>query len=108
MEQVLMSSKEASLLAAIESESEFSLSQATIWANMGPAEVRELLTQLAARGLVIPDPESDRYSFTKNGLYAKRQLSRGYDKNFWISEEAGHLDSAHVNAALGDAISRLK
>jgi hypothetical protein len=108
MKQVLFMPKEASLLAAIESDSEFSISQATIWVNMGPAEVRELLEGLAARHLVVRDPASERYSFTKDGLYVKRQLSRGYDKNFWISDEGTHLDSAHVNAALGDAINRLK
>jgi hypothetical protein len=107
MEQVLFTPQEASLLAAIESDSEFSIPQAAIWANMGPAEVRDLLTALQARGLVTHS-QGERFAFTKDGLYAKRQLSRGYDKNFWISDAGSRLDSAHVNAALGDAIARLK
>jgi len=107
MEQVLFTPQEASLLAAIESDSEFSLSQAAIWANMGPTEVRDLLTGMEARGLVRHS-QGESFSFTRAGLYAKRQLSRGYDKKFWISDAGRGLDSAHVNAALEDEIARLK
>jgi hypothetical protein len=107
MEQILFTPKEASLLAAIESDSEFSLSQAAIWANMGPAEVRDLLTGLESRGLVRHS-EGERFSFTRDGLYAKGQLSQNYNKKFWISDEGSRLDSAHVTTALGDAIARLK
>jgi Mn-dependent DtxR family transcriptional regulator len=107
MEQAVFTHKEASLLAAIESEFEFSLSQAAIWTNMGPHEVRELLTGLESRGLVRQS-EGGRYTFTKEGLSAKRQLSQRSSKNFLISEEGNRLDSASVDSALGDAISRLE
>ncbi|HEY6767319.1 MAG TPA: hypothetical protein VI386_21375 [Candidatus Sulfotelmatobacter sp.] len=107
MVQGLFTPREASLLSAIESNSEFSLSQASIWANMGPAEVRDLLTGLETRGLV-QHSEGERFSFTKDGLSAKRQLSQSYGKNFLISDEGSHLDSAYITTALGDAIARLK
>jgi hypothetical protein len=57
---------------------------------------------------VLFTPQEASLLAAKDGLYAKRQLSRGYDKSFWISDAGSRLDSAHVNAALGDAIARLK
>lgn len=109
MEQVLLTPKEAALLAAIESESEFSLSQAAIWANMGPTEIRDLLKGLAKRKLVVHS-QGERFSFTKDGLYAKHQLSRGHDKKFWIYEGDDRASSGGDDSdrALGDAIDRLK
>ncbi len=105
MARLIVTPKEAALLASIESESAFSLSQATIWAQLSPTDARSAIGSLLDRKL-LKRVADDIYAFTARGISAKRRLSANEDGALLITE--GDLDDQGISTALGDAIDRLK
>ncbi len=100
------SSKQAALLAALESISEFTISQAAIWSRLGPTELGRILQELESKS-ILRRLEGERYQLTDDGRAAIRELSKGHDKRFWISEESA-ASKDQIEGALDDLIKGLQ